>query len=59
MPETLAADLAPDEKVRLKMAVDRLAPHLRHIIILKYYEDMKLADIAELPGNRKGPSKPG
>ncbi len=57
MPETLAADLALDEKVRLKMAVDRLAPHLRHIIILKYYEDMTLADIAELLEKPEGTVK--
>ena len=44
LPETLAQDLALDEKLSLELAIDRLQPNYRHIIILKYYEDMTLAD---------------
>ncbi|WP_338134389.1 sigma-70 family RNA polymerase sigma factor [Cohnella candidum] len=43
LPETLAADLALDEKLRLQMAIDKLTPRLRHVIILKYYEDNSAA----------------
>lgn len=47
LPEPLAADLALDDKIRLKMAVDLLPPKFRHIIILKYYQDMTLSEIAD------------
>lgn len=57
LPDTLAADLALDEKLRLKMAIDKLAPNLRHIIILKYYEDMTLTDIAKLIEKPEGTVK--
>lgn len=57
LPDTLVADLALDEKLRLQLAVDKLAPHLRHIIILKYYEDMTLSDIAKLLEKPEGTVK--
>ena len=57
MPDTLAADLALDEKLQLGMAIERLAPKLRHIIILKYYEDMTLTDIAKLLEKPEGTVK--
>ena len=57
LPDTLAADLALDEKLSLGMAIDRLAPNLRHIIILKYYEDMTLAEIAKLLEKPEGTVK--
>jgi len=57
LPDTLAADLALDERLQLGMAVDRLAPKLRHIIILKYYEDMTLAEIASLLQKPEGTVK--
>lgn len=57
LPETLAADLALDEKLRLQMAIDKLNPHLRHVIILKYYEDMTLSEIARLLEKPEGTVK--
>jgi RNA polymerase sigma-70 factor (TIGR02954 family) len=57
LPEPLAADLALDDKLRLEMAIDRLSPNLRHIIILKYYEDMTLTEIASLLGKPEGTVK--
>lgn len=57
IPGPLAADLALDEKLRLKFAIDRLAPNLRHVIILKYYEDLTLADIARLLEKPEGTVK--
>lgn len=57
LPDTLAADLALDEKLRLGLAIDRLAPKLRHIIILKYYEDMTLTEIAKLLEKPEGTVK--
>ncbi len=57
LPESLAADLELDEKLGLQMAVDRLAPHLRHIVILKYYQDMTLPEIAKLLEKPEGTVK--
>jgi len=57
LPETLTADLALDEKLQLGMAIDRLAPKLRHVIILKYYEDMTLTEIAKLLEKPEGTVK--
>lgn len=57
LPDTLAADLALDEKLRLGMAIDRLAPKLRHVVILKYYEDMTLTEIAKLLEKPEGTVK--
>lgn len=55
--EPLAADLKLDDKIRLEMAIDLLAPKLRHIIILKYYEDMTLSEIANLLEKPEGTVK--
>jgi RNA polymerase sigma-70 factor (TIGR02954 family) len=57
LPELLAADLALDDKIRLEMAIDLLPPKLRHIIILKYYEDMTLNEIANLLEKPEGTVK--
>jgi RNA polymerase sigma factor (sigma-70 family) len=57
LPEMLTADLALDDKLRMEMAIDRLPPNLRHIIILKYYEDMTLTEIASLLGKPEGTVK--
>ncbi|WP_438351208.1 sigma-70 family RNA polymerase sigma factor [Paenibacillus sp. FA6] len=55
--EPLAADLKLDDKIRMEMAIDLLAPKLRHIIILKYYEDMTLSEIANLLEKPEGTVK--
>ncbi|MBW5447323.1 sigma-70 family RNA polymerase sigma factor [Cohnella sp. CFH 77786] len=57
IPDTLVADLALDEKLRLQLAIDSLPPNLRHIIILKYYEDMTLTEIAKLLEKPEGTVK--
>lgn len=57
MTEPLAADLALDDKLQLEMTINRLPAKLRHIIILKYYEDMTLAEIANLLEKPEGTIK--
>lgn len=57
LPDTLAHDLALDDKLRLELAIDRLPPNYRHIIILKYYEDMTLTDISKLLEKPEGTVK--
>ncbi len=55
--EPLAMDLELDFKMSMEMAINLLAPKLRHIIILKYYEDMTLSEIANLLEKPEGTVK--
>jgi RNA polymerase sigma-70 factor (ECF subfamily) len=55
--DTLASDLALDEKWRMRMEIGRLPANLRHIIILKYYEDMTLPEIARVLDKPEGTVK--
>lgn len=57
VPEHLAADLELDDRILLEVAVDLLPPKFRHIIILKYYEDMTLTEIASLLEKPEGTVK--
>jgi RNA polymerase sigma-70 factor (TIGR02954 family) len=57
LPDTLAQDLELEEKLHLRMAVDHLPPPYRHIIILKYFEDMTLSEIARLLEKPEGTIK--
>lgn len=38
------------ERLDLCRAVDRLEPKLRTVVMLRFYEDMKLEDIARITG---------
>ncbi|WP_287022724.1 sigma-70 family RNA polymerase sigma factor [Cohnella sp.] len=57
LPEPLAAELALDERMTLRIAIDRLAPKYRHVIILKYDQDLTLTEIARLLGKPEGTIK--
>jgi len=57
LPEPLARDLNLEEKLGLELAIGRLKPKYRHIVILKYYEDMTLTDIARLLEKPEGTVK--
>ncbi len=57
LPEPLAHDLSLDDRIGLSVEIDRLAPKYRHIIILKYYEDMTLTDISSLLEKPEGTIK--
>lgn len=52
-----AQDASPDERLALRGAVDRLEPRFRHVIILKYYQDMTLPEIARLLEKPEGTVK--
>ncbi|MCZ8521828.1 MULTISPECIES: sigma-70 family RNA polymerase sigma factor [Paenibacillus] len=54
--EAAAAD-APDDRIRMEQAVERLKPKLRHVIVLKYYQDMTLSEIASLLERPEGTVK--
>jgi RNA polymerase sigma-70 factor (TIGR02954 family) len=57
VPETKANSPSSDDKLSLERAIDKLAPHYRHIIILKYYQDMTLTEIARLLEKPEGTVK--
>jgi len=57
LPEPLAAELAMDERLTLRAAIDKLAPKYRHVIILKYDQDLTVGEIAKLLEKPEGTVK--
>ncbi len=57
IPDSPTAQDALDEKIRLELAIERLKPKYQHIIILKYYQDLTLTEIAELLEKPEGTVK--
>lgn len=55
--EQLAQELDLDTRLQLELAVEKLKPKYRHIIILKYYQDMTLIQIASLLEKPEGTVK--
>jgi RNA polymerase sigma-70 factor (TIGR02954 family) len=53
MNETLSID----EKILIELAIEKLEPKYQHIIILKYYQDMTLTEIALLLERPEGTIK--
>lgn len=49
-PECPAAQENIGEKVDIYRAVERLEPKMRTVVVLRYFEDMKLEDIAQATG---------
>ncbi|KOP65187.1 RNA polymerase subunit sigma [Bacillus sp. FJAT-18019] len=47
MQET-AAEMVSDSKLDLERALGRIKPKYRHVLILKYYQDMTIRDIASI-----------
>lgn len=45
------------EKILLQITVDKLPPKYKQIIILKYFEDLKIKDIAQILGKPEGTIK--
>ncbi|GAB6928531.1 sigma-70 family RNA polymerase sigma factor [Paenibacillus sp. JCM 10914] len=49
VPNTGAStEMISDSKLDLERALGRLKPKYRHVLILKYYQDMTIADIANI-----------
>ncbi|MBB6675656.1 sigma-70 family RNA polymerase sigma factor [Cohnella nanjingensis] len=57
IPESLVAELNLEDRIVLRIAIDRLPPNYRHIIILKYDQDMTLTEIAKLLEKPEGTVK--
>lgn len=47
----------PDERLQVEEALARLSPDLRHVIILKYFEDLTIREIATRLGHPEGTIK--
>lgn len=47
----------PDERILLQTAMERLSPIQRQVIILKYFEDLTIREIASLLGHPEGTIK--
>ncbi|MBU5347566.1 sigma-70 family RNA polymerase sigma factor [Paenibacillus sp. FSL W7-1279] len=43
-----AAEMVSDSKLDLERALSRMKPKYRHVLILKYYQDMTISDIANI-----------
>ncbi|AEI44470.1 sigma-70 family RNA polymerase sigma factor [Paenibacillus mucilaginosus] len=58
IPEEIVTDGAGlGEQIRMEQAVGELQPNLRHVIMLKYDQDMTLAEIARLLKRPEGTVK--
>ncbi|MCC3374583.1 sigma-70 family RNA polymerase sigma factor [Cohnella sp. REN36] len=57
IPESLVEELNLEDRIVLRVAIDRLPPNYRHVIILKYDQDMTLTEIARLLEKPEGTVK--
>ncbi len=51
------SEMVHDDKLDLERALDRLKPNYRHVLILKYYDDMTLSEIARVLQKSEGTIK--
>ncbi|MBB6632652.1 sigma-70 family RNA polymerase sigma factor [Cohnella thailandensis] len=57
VPEPLSKELNLDDRIQLGMEIENLKPNHKHVIILKYYEDMTLTEISRLLEKPEGTVK--
>ncbi|THF76916.1 sigma-70 family RNA polymerase sigma factor [Cohnella fermenti] len=57
VPERLSREVDLAGRIGLGMEIDNLKPKLRHVILLKYYEDMTLSEISRLLEKPEGTVK--
>lgn len=57
LPEAAALDPSSDDKLGLELAIGKLAPKFQDVVILKYYQDMTLTEIARLLRKPEGTVK--
>lgn len=55
--EEAAQEMKSNERIDLERAMDRLKPKYRHVVILKYYQDMTTAQIANVLQKPEGTVK--
>ncbi|WP_372238250.1 sigma-70 family RNA polymerase sigma factor [Paenibacillus sp. FSL R7-0273] len=55
--EQAAQEMQSNERIDLERAIHRLKPKYRHAIVLKYYQDMTVAQIAEVLKKPEGTVK--
>lgn len=51
------AEMVSDSRLDLHQAMGRLRPKYRHVLVLKYYQDMTLAEIANVLDKPEGTVK--
>lgn len=57
MPEYEEKGLSREEKVDLYQALDKLSPDYRKVLILRYFQDMKIKEIGEVMQIPEGTAK--
>ncbi|MNE83746.1 ECF RNA polymerase sigma factor SigW [compost metagenome] len=55
--EEAAQEMQSNERIDLERAIHRLKPKYRHAIVLKYYQDMTVVQIAEVLKKPEGTVK--
>lgn len=57
LEEPAVKEMNSNERIDLERAMDRMKPKYRHTVILKYYQDMTTAQIAEVMNKPEGTIK--
>lgn len=59
LAEVATQEMKSNDRIDLERALNRLKPKYRHVVLLKYYNDMTTIEIAKVLKNLKVQSKPG
>lgn len=57
LPDSPEEEITREEKMDLYVALDQLSPDYRKVLILKYFQDMKVKEIAEIMETTEGAVK--
>ncbi|GIP26705.1 DNA-directed RNA polymerase sigma-70 factor [Paenibacillus sp. J23TS9] len=57
LEDETAQEMKSSDRIDLERAMDRMKPKYRHVIMLKYYQDMKTVDIAKVLKKPEGTIK--
>ncbi|MFM9280570.1 RNA polymerase sigma factor [Paenibacillus jiagnxiensis] len=57
LQEYAAHEMKSNDRIDLKRAMDRLKPKYRHVVVLRYYQDMTIAEIAKVLNKPEGTIK--
>ncbi|MEC0242638.1 sigma-70 family RNA polymerase sigma factor [Paenibacillus dokdonensis] len=57
LEDETAQEMKSSDRIDLERAMDRMKPKYRHVVMLKYYQDMKTVDIAKVLKKPEGTIK--
>ncbi|WP_136605275.1 sigma-70 family RNA polymerase sigma factor [Paenibacillus dokdonensis] len=57
LEDDTAQEMKSSDRIDLERAMDRMKPKYRHVVMLKYYQDMKTVDIAKVLKKPEGTIK--